>query len=210
MIFAAGKGRVVVVAAKCASTSILRGFESIGRSQFDRRDKLKYHLSRAKEINLVVRGPAERLFSAYQMFFVNPARAIAQGKPIDQRFSAHRGVIEKNIHRYIQDPVWGFRDFYLNHFEKLYLTDPHFAPQWHLYGYPVVMHSDRVRLWRMDQLEGLGKHVGILIPHENSQVWLWEHTDLYSVIQEVYDQSRTVNGATVYREDHWLWSRAKQ
>lgn len=203
MIWAAGQGRMVLTCAKCASTSIRDAYNSIGRTPLDRKDKGQLHrlYSRSREINIVVRSPEERLFSAYQMFFVHPAKDLLRGQTVHSQFAVRRSYLLKNAERIIHDPLWGFADFCENHFHSLY-DDAHFAPQWSLYGYPVVMFGDRVRLWRMDQLTELGEHLGIEIPHENRQRWLWTNTDLYSVLSAVYDKQE------YYQEDHWLWARA--
>lgn len=205
MIWAGGKGRVVVACAKCASTSITQGFDSIGRTPLDRRDKksINWIYKQAREINLVVRGPEERLFSAYQMYYVTPAHLLKSGQEIDARYVGNRSHIQKNLDRYINDPLWGLTRFLQTDFQQLYNSDSHFAPQWAIYGYPVVRFPDRVRLWRMDQLTAFGEHLGIEIPHENRQRWLWPHTDLYQVLN-----AAPIDGKW-YKEDGWLWARAK-
>jgi hypothetical protein len=205
MIWAAGKGRVVVACAKCATSSITQGFASIGRTPLDRRDKQSIHsfYTRAREINLVIRSPEERLFSAYQMYYVGPARALKLGQEIDQSFAVNRKLLLRDLDRYINDPLWGFTRFLENDFERMFLSDAHFAPQWSIYGYPVVMFPDRVRLWRMDQLTAFGEYLGIEIPHENRQRWLWTHTNLYQVLNAAPIDDKW------YKEDGWLWARAK-
>ena len=204
MIWAASKDSLVVTCAKCASTSLLQGFDSIGRTPLDRRDKGKLHqlYSRCREINIVVRSPEERLFSAYQMYYVTPAQQLKSGQEIDQRHAGNCNRITRDLDRYLNDPLWGFSRFLEMDFEQMYNSDAHFAPQWAIYGYPVVMFADRVRLWRMDQLTAFGEHLGIEIPHENRQRWLWTHTNLYTVLNAAPIDKKW------YTEDHWLWARA--
>jgi len=189
----------VCVACKCGFTSVKSVLRPPGK------DITPDHVDR---IVAIVRDPAERLLSAWRMYY--PGCVISLHKHGSRndpnRIKTDWQYIEQHGQDIIDNPLRHFHNFLYHHLHR-FQNDHHFAPQWLEYRKYVILYPHKIQLLPQRDLNSLFLQVGAKPVHENRGGWPFKHVEPQQFLKLVPGYDSPV--MKPYIEDHWLWQRAQ-